>query len=311
MLDDLLRRSIATLPDPSDVFDPGDADAASELPDDLGPLTAVLLLDLDRFKLVNDTLGHTVGDALLVAVAQRLTTALELHDVSDCSPTVARLGGDEFVVLLPWVAGVEAACDVARWLLEEVRQPLEIDGLDLVCTGSIGVSVASHSGRSGSELFREADLAMYRAKSVGRDRVALYDGALRAEAESRMLAERRLRVALERDRLLAVYQPIVSLDGEKVIGVEALMRLLDDDGELLLPEGFIDVAEDTGLIVELDHYMLEQGVTKLAEWAAAGPGPDGAGQRVRPDAGAAGLRGARAPAAGPVRRRRRRPCSSS
>jgi diguanylate cyclase (GGDEF)-like protein len=266
VLDDLLRRSIATLPEPTDE-DLGHGDVAADLPDDLGPLTAVLLLDLDRFKLVNDTLGHTVGDALLVAVADRLTAALELHDVSDCSPTVARLGGDEFVVLLPWVAGVEAACDVAGWLHDEVRQPLLIEGQHMVCTASIGVSVASHSGRSGHDLFREAELAMYRAKSAGRDGVALYDGNLRAEAEARMLAERRLRTAIDQGRLIAVYQPIVRLDGEKVIGVEALMRLVDDDGRLLPPEGFIDVAEDTGLILELDHHMLERGVAKLAEWA--------------------------------------------
>ena len=190
----------ASRPCPSATDDDlGHGDVAADLPDDLGPLTAVLLLDLDRFKLVNDTLGHTVGDALLVAVADRLTAALELHDVSDCSPTVARLGGDEFVVLLPWVAGVEAACDVARWLHDEVRQPLLIEGQDMVCTASIGVSVASHSGRSGNELFREAELAMYRAKAAGRDGVALYDGNLRAEAEARMLAERRLRTAIDRD----------------------------------------------------------------------------------------------------------------
>ncbi len=273
VLDDLTRRSIATLPAP----EPGattssDGDRAADLSDDLGPLTALLLLDLDRFKLVNDTLGHTVGDALLVAVADRLTSALELHDVSDCSPTVARLGGDEFVVLLPWVAGVDAACDVARWLLDEVRQPIHVEGADLVCTGSIGVSVASHSARSGGELFREADLAMYQAKAAGRDRVAIYDSKLRAEAETRVRSERRLRSAMERGRLLAVYQPIVSLADERIVGVEALVRLVDDDGSLVLPEVFIEVAEDTGLIVEVDRWMLEAGVAKLKYWAEAGHG---------------------------------------
>ncbi|WP_460459329.1 putative bifunctional diguanylate cyclase/phosphodiesterase [Angustibacter peucedani] len=271
VLDELTRRSIATLPepDPAELL-PIDGDLAADLSDGLGPLAALLLLDLDRFKLVNDTLGHAVGDALLVAVADRLTSALELHDVSDCSPTVARLGGDEFVVLLPWVAGVEAAVDVARWLLDEVRQPITVEGVELVCTGSIGISVASHAGRAGGELFREADLAMYRAKTAGRDRVALYDSALRAEAESRVRAERRLRAAIERGRLVAVHQPIVRLADERVVGVEALMRLVDDEGDLVLPEGFIDVAEDTGLIVELDRWMLETGVARLAQWAATG-----------------------------------------
>ena len=233
-----------------------------------------------------------MGDALLVAVADRLTAALELHDVSDCSPTVARLGGDEFVVLLPWVAGVEAACDVARWLLEEVRQPLEIEGVDLVCTGSIGVSVASHSRPVGQRAVprgRPGDVPGQERRAATGSRSTT--ATLRAEADERMLAERRLRTAIERERLVAVYQPIVRLDGEKVIGVEALMRLLDDDGELLLPEGFIDVAEDTGLIVELDHHMLEQGVAEAGRVGRAGPGPDRAGQRVGPHARAARLRG--------------------
>ncbi|MGN6610639.1 MAG: putative bifunctional diguanylate cyclase/phosphodiesterase [Angustibacter sp.] len=268
VLDDLTRRSIATLPPPDD--EQAGQEEAVDLLEGLGPVTALLLLDLDRFKLVNDTLGHTVGDALLVAVADRLTSALELSGVSDCAPTVARLGGDEFVVLLPWVAGVDAACDVARWLLDEVRQPLVIEGVDMVCTGSIGVAVASHSGRSAGELFREADLAMYRAKGAGRDRIAVYDSQLHAEAESRLATERRLRSAIERGRLSAVYQPIVRLVDERVVGVEALMRLVDDSGDLMLPENFIDVAEDTGLVVALDHWMLEEGVATLAEWARQG-----------------------------------------
>jgi diguanylate cyclase (GGDEF)-like protein len=272
MLDQLTERCLETLPQPDadDAVSHLAGDVAADLPDGLGPLTALLLLDLDRFKLVNDTLGHTAGDALLMAVADRLTSALEVHDVSDCSPTVARLGGDEFVVLLPWVAGVEAACDVARWLLDVVREPVEVDGTSIVCTGSIGVSVASHSQRSPEELFREADLAMYRAKSAGRDRMALYDSDLRAQAESRLGTEQRLRSAIERGRLLAVFQPLVRLDGERVVGAEALVRLVDDDGQLVLPEGFIDVAEDTRLIVAIDRWMLRQGVDRLAEWAELG-----------------------------------------
>jgi EAL domain-containing protein (putative c-di-GMP-specific phosphodiesterase class I) len=130
--------------------------------------------------------------------------------------------------------------------------------------------VASHSARSAVELFREADLAMYRAKGAGRDRIAVYDSQLHAEAESRLATERRLRSAIERGRLNAVYQPIVRLSDERVVGVEALMRLVDDSGGLMLPENFIDVAEDTGLVVALDHWMLEEGVATLAEWAAQG-----------------------------------------
>lgn len=271
MLADLTRRSIATLPPPDRASLPSShGDAATDLPDELGPLTALLLFDLDRFKLVNDTLGHAVGDSLLVALAERLSAALELSNASDAAPTVARLGGDEFVVLLPWVAGVAAAREVAGWLLDEVRRPIEIDGNQLVCTASVGVSVASHSGRSQSELFREADLAMYRAKGAGRDRIALYDRTLRAEAESRVWAERRLRSAMEQRRLVAVYQPIVRFQDECIVGVEALARLREDDGSLVLPSEFIDVAEDTGLIVDLDRRMLDCGVRQLAQWALEG-----------------------------------------
>jgi diguanylate cyclase (GGDEF)-like protein len=267
VLDDLTRRAIAGLPEPS---------GQGELPDlgDLQPVTALLLLDLDRFKLVNDTLGHTVGDALLVEVAARLSRALDLVAASDFSPTIARLGGDEFVILVPWLAGVGAALDVAQLVLAEVRRPVEVDGVTagLVCTGSIGVAVATECTTSAGDLFREADLAMYRAKDAGRDRVALFDSHLRAEAERRVSAEGRLRTAIRRGRLLAVYQPIVALDDERVVGAEALVRLVDERGRTVQPEAFIDVAEDTGLIVEVDRWMLTEGIALLTRWGRTDPG---------------------------------------
>ncbi len=271
VLDDLTRRAIAALPAAEDP--PG-----STAPNDIGirPTTALLLLDLDRFKLINDTMGHAVGDALLVETARRLTSSLELSAINDCAPTIARLGGDEFVVLLPWVADAGAACDVAQWLLDEVRRPIDVPGGSaVVCTGSIGVAATSNSAHTASELFREADLAMYRAKENGRDRVAMFDVHMKAQAETRVRAERTLRSALERDRLLAVYQPIVRLADQQVVGVEALVRMLDDDGGLVPPDSFISVAEDTGLIVELDRWMLGQGVRALGQWQHRGVGPLG------------------------------------
>ncbi|HKG51014.1 MAG TPA: EAL domain-containing protein [Actinomycetales bacterium] len=268
VLDEHTRRSIASLPEPLDSRCDG-------LPgvDAMGPFTALLLLDLDRFKLVNDTLGHRVGDALLVEVARRLADFLDRSDLGDCAPTVARLGGDEFGVLLPWVATAETALDVASWVLDEVRRPVEVDGAGsaIVCTGSVGVALAGRGTHSASQLFGEADLAMYQAKEAGRDGLALFDHQLRTRAESRMRAERRLRAAIDEGRLRAVYQPIVSVDSGETVGAEALVRVVEDD-ELVLPEDFIEVAEDTGLVVDLDRWMLGEGAAQLRRWQREGVG---------------------------------------
>jgi diguanylate cyclase (GGDEF)-like protein len=266
VLDEQTRRSIAGLPEPLD--DPGDAPTSE---DAFGPFTALLLLDLDRFKLINDTLGHRVGDALLVAVAQRLAGLPDSSELGDCAPTVARLGGDEFGVLLPWVATADAALEAAAWLLAEVRRPVQVDGvtLPIVCTGSVGVALAARGTHTASQLFGEADLAMYQAKESGRDGAALFDHQLRTEAEVRMVTERRLRAAIAEERLRAVYQPIVSVGSGVPVGAEALVRMVEDD-ELVLPEHFIDVAEDTGLVVDIDRWMLREGVRQLRRWRADG-----------------------------------------
>ncbi|MGL4174131.1 MAG: putative bifunctional diguanylate cyclase/phosphodiesterase [Actinomycetota bacterium] len=257
VLDDLIRRAIVALPPQTQQNDSLD----------LEPVTALLLLDIDRFKLINDTLGHAVGDALLIEIAHRLTRSLELSAISDCSPTVVRLGGDEFVVLLPWVAGPEAACDVARWLLDDIRQPIDVPGSSaIVCTGSIGVAVSVQHDHEPDRLFREADLAMYRAKDAGRDGVALFDIHMQAQAESRLDTERRLRAAIDDDQLIPFYQPIVSLLDHHVHSMEALVRIKNNDSGWILPDAFIPVAEDTGLIVELDRRMVEHGVRQLSRW---------------------------------------------
>jgi diguanylate cyclase (GGDEF)-like protein len=266
VLDEHTRRSIAGLPEPLD--DPTDGPTRE---DALGPFAALLLLDLDRFKLINDTLGHRIGDALLVAVAQRLADLPDSSELGDCAPTVARLGGDEFGVLLPWVATADAALEAAAWLVAEVRRPIQVDGvaLPIVCTGSVGVALAARGTHTASQLFGEADLAMYQAKEAGRDGVALFDHRLRAEAEVRMVTERRLRSAIAQGRLRAVYQPIVSVGSGVPVGAEALVRMVEDD-ELVLPEHFIEVAEDTGLVVDIDRWMLREGVRQLRRWRADG-----------------------------------------
>ncbi len=275
-LDELTQAAISALPplaEPDEVF--GLADLGIKLSVDrrddevlsLTPMTALLLIDLDRFKLVNDSLGHATGDELLVVLAERLTNSLEVSPVNDCAPTVARVGGDEFVVLLPWVASAAAAHDVATWLLDQIRQPVLIPGREpMVCTGSIGVSVTSNPQQSSGDLLREADLALYHAKDGGRNRATLFDVQLKAHVEIRMQVEQRLRSAMDQGRLVAVYQPIVSMTDDRMIAVEALVRMREEDGSLSHPDAFISVAEESGLIVDLDQWMLEQAVQALGEW---------------------------------------------
>ena len=218
-----------------------------------GGAMAMLLLDVDRFKTVNDSLGHQVGDALLVQVASRIEA------VSRADTTVARLGGVEFVVL---VEGLPSADDVhagAARVLQSMRRPFDLGAAAeaLVATVSIGVSVATDSTRTPGDLYREADLALYRAKDGGRDQYALFDDELRARADQRLSAERMLRRALADSLLVPVFQPIIDLEDGRIHAAEALVRIQDGD-HLVLPAEFIDVAEETGLIVEVDARMFER-----------------------------------------------------
>jgi len=282
VVDERIRRAVASLPSVQAAA-AGDADPDEEA--ELLPCVAVLMLDLDRFQLVNDTLGHQVGDSLLVEVARRLSDALEPVDGTDHATTVGRIGGDEFVVVLPWVADRNAAVGVAQWLLDLVSEPMDLVDATagLVCTASIGLSVAASPDHAVNELFREAELAMYEAKSSGRGGVALFDDRLRAEALVRVDTELQLRLALDEGRLVAMYQPIVSLRRDHrsaagiageghdwVAGVEALVRVRRPDGSLMQPAEFIDVAEDTGLIVRIDRWMLREAVCQLESWTVEG-----------------------------------------
>ncbi len=182
---------------------------------------ALVLLDLDRFKLVNDTLGHQIGDALLRQVAVRL------EDAAPPGAVLARLGGDEFVVMVPGVSRVEAASIMARDVLRRLRTPMLLPGLPepFVCTSSAGIAIG-HDGTA-DDLFRSADMALYRAKDGGRDRVAVYDSAMREEAQARHVAEHRVRRALRTDGLRVVWQPIVDLRSSELVAAEALVRLDD------------------------------------------------------------------------------------
>jgi diguanylate cyclase (GGDEF)-like protein/PAS domain S-box-containing protein len=224
---------------------------------------ALLLLDIDRFKLVNDSLGHQIGDALLVEVASRIETA------SRADATVARLGGDEFVVLVEGLKDPDHVHHIAARLLETLRRPYIVDDAadSLVVTVSIGISIATTADRSHGDLFREADLALYRAKDSGRDQYALFDSALRSRVDARMDAENLLRRSLAEGLVTPFFQPLVDLTSGRIRSVEGLARIALPDGRIVAPAEFVDVAEETGLIVELDARMFELGMRQFAQWS--------------------------------------------
>lgn len=239
-------------------------DRGTRLIDAAGP--AVLFLDIDRFKVVNDSLGHGVGDQLLVEVARRLQDALRPGD------TVARLGGDEFTVLLEDVADGASAEQVARRVLDVFRPPIRVGDHELFLSTSIGIAIADAG--TPAEVIRDADAAMYRAKSEGRSRFALFDHALHEAAVARLDLETRLRRGLldETSRALHVaYQPIVHARDGRLAGFEALARWTEPDGTVVPPDRFVPVAEEIGLISQLGRRVLHEACRQLGRWRADAP----------------------------------------
>jgi diguanylate cyclase (GGDEF)-like protein len=225
---------------------------------------AVLFLDLDGFKFVNDSYGHAFGDDLLCAVAARL------EDVVRESDTVARLGGDEFVIMLPNLAHAGDAVEVAAKVLAVCSEPLSQGGRDIHLSASIGISVFPQDGDSCDILLQHADVAMYRAKAKGRSTFQSYSKEMGAQAQERMELEGALRVALEHNQLELHYQPQADRNGSRIVGVEALLRWHHPKLGLVPPLHFIPLAEETGLIIPIGEWVLRTACAQAKAWHAAG-----------------------------------------
>jgi diguanylate cyclase (GGDEF)-like protein len=228
---------------------------------------AVLFFDLDRFKVINDSLGHRAGDALLVAAAQRLQGELRGADV------LARFGGDEFVVVAADVEGEAGAAALADRLLGVLGAPFVLDGAEHVVRASAGIALAPGGEGEAEDLLRGADLAMYRAKEEGRGRHALFDKAMLERAVAQLSLEGQLRHAVARRELELHYQPICALPGRGLAAVEALVRWRHAERGLVPPAEFIPIAEQSGLIVEIGDWVLGEACRQLAEWRRDAPGP--------------------------------------
>lgn len=225
---------------------------------------ALLLLDLDHFKIINDSLGHNVGDQLLKLVAERL------QSLFGPGVTLARLGGDEFAVLAESCPQVVQAAALAQRMLDVMKQPFIFDGHQLFVSASIGISLFPNDALSAEQLLRNADSALFKAKGVGRESYALYTEELTAHAQNRVEVASELRRALEQQELRVYYQPVHDLTGSRLVGLEALVRWQHPERGLVPPIEFIPIAERTGLIAEIDAWVMDQACRQMCQWLADG-----------------------------------------
>ncbi|NES96841.1 MAG: EAL domain-containing protein [Desertifilum sp. SIO1I2] len=223
---------------------------------------AVLFLDCDRFKVVNDSLGHLVGDEILMALARRLERVLTPEHL------IARLGGDEFAILLNDITGLIDATQVASHILQELTRPFELPQREIFLNASIGITLANPSYDKPEHILRDADTAMYRAKLLGKGQYHVFDPTLHDAALKVLQLETDLRRSLERQELCLHYQPIISLKTGKVVGFEALVRWLHPQQGLISPMAFIPIAEETGFIREIDLWGLQEACQQLKRWQA-------------------------------------------
>ncbi|HEX8171976.1 MAG TPA: EAL domain-containing protein [Thermoanaerobaculia bacterium] len=232
-----------------------------------GKAVAVMFIDVDHFKTINDTLGHTAGDELLLEMARRLRDCVRDDD------TVARLGGDEFTIILSELRQPEDAVHVAQKILQAVQEPLTIGGMPIVVTASIGIALYPVDGADPESLLRNADSAMYRAKEAGRNTYQLCTDEMKKRAMERLSLESRLRVALRDDQLMLAYQPQINLVTGRTIGVEALVRWNDPERGIVQPASFIPIAEESRLIVPLGEWVLRTACNQMRQWHDRGAGP--------------------------------------
>jgi diguanylate cyclase (GGDEF)-like protein/PAS domain S-box-containing protein len=228
---------------------------------------AMLFLDIDEFKDVNDTLGHQAGDLVLRTVAERISGVVRVSD------TVARLGGDEFAVLIEDGVAAEPPTRLAERILAEVRRPISVRDTELVLGASVGVVLADTEAEDAEALVRDADIAMYAAKRSGKDRVAVFHPSMQARISERIQLVTELRRAIDGAELDVVYQPLIELSSDRMVGVEALVRWQHPERGLLLPGSFIGAAEESGLIVALGDHVLRAACAAAQGWTGQGSGP--------------------------------------